>query len=272
MKRFFTMQTHAASRQAYGSPLRTQSAPPHRPLALLLPPPLIAGSRRKSFLRRSFATLIGALFFSLTLAGCLDYEQETWLAEDGSGRMEVHYWMSESMLVWLKDGTLTFNEDSVRHRYAAKGIEVQDVRVFTRAEDSTRHVEAALRFDDITALPACKSFEEVTFRWMREGDVYRFEQSIPIDSGSEEAFLEQFSFVYTYHFPGSVRESNADSISGSTAVWSFKLSELTSSESLTAIVEAPSGQNIWWVLGVVAVVVVLIIVLAVMRRKRKLAV
>jgi hypothetical protein len=216
--------------------------------------------------------LFGVLFFTLILAGCLDYEQETWLAEDGSGRMEVHYWMSESMLVWLKDGTLTFNEDSVRHRYDAEGIEVEDVRVFTREEDSTRHVEAVLRFDDITALPACKSFEDVTFRWMREGDVYRFEQSIPVDSGSDEAFLDQFDFVYTYHFPGTVLESNADSVSGSTAVWSFKLSELASSEALAATVEAPSGQNIWWVLGVIGVVVVLIIVLATVRRKRKLSV
>lgn len=222
--------------------------------------------------RRSAAAVLGMLVFALTFAGCLDYEQETWLAEDGSGRMEIHYWMSESMLVWLEDGTLTFNEDSVRHRYAAEGIDVEDVRVFTRAEDSTRHVEATLRFDDITTLPASKGFEDVTIRWMREGDVFRFEQSIPVDSGSEEAFLEQFDFVYTYHFPGPVRESNADSVSGSTAVWNFKLSELASSESLTAIVEAPSGQNIWWVLGVVAVVVVLIIVLAVMRRRKKLAV
>ena len=228
--------------------------------------------RRTRLPRSLFATLFGTLFFALILGGCLDYEQETWLAEDGSGRMDIHYWMSESMLVWLKDGTLTFNEDSVRHRYAAEGIDVEDVRVFTREEDSTRHVEATLRFEDITALPACKGFEDVTLRWMREGDVFRFEQSIPVDSGSEEAFLEQFDFVYTYHFPGPVRESNADSVSGSTAVWNFKLSELASSESLTAIVEARSGQNIWWVMAVAAVVAALIIILAVMRRKRKLSV
>ncbi|MBN1448188.1 MAG: hypothetical protein JXA28_09680 [Bacteroidetes bacterium] len=225
------------------------------------------------FVRISFVmrTLLPVLLLSV-LPGCLDYTQEATIEEDGSGSMSIHYWMSESMLVWMKDGSLTFNEDSVRHRYSAEGIDVQSVEVYAREEDSTRHVAVGLQFEDINNLSACEAFKDVTFRWMREGDVFRFEQTIPVNSTSDEAFLERFTFTYTYTFPGEIRESNADSLSDGRAVWEFKLSELGTAEKLTAVINARSGVNVWWIVGVTGVVVVLIVVLTVARRKRGLTV
>lgn len=212
---------------------------------------------------------IAATFFSLLcLAGCLNYEQHTVLEEDGSGSMSIHYWISEQMFMWMKDGTLSFNEDSVRLQYTADGITIRKAHTESVAADSSRHVWVSLEFDDITLLSECRGFEKLDFIWQREGDVYRFEQSLPAASESDEAFLDEYSFTYSYEFSGRVRETNADSVDGNTAIWVFPLSQMDSDLTLTAMVEATSGGSVLWVVGIMAAVLILIFVTHLLRRRR----
>ncbi|MBR9977294.1 MAG: LPXTG cell wall anchor domain-containing protein [Bacteroidetes bacterium] len=205
--------------------------------------------------------------FLLFFSGCLNYEQDTRLREDGSGSMDIHYWVSENVISWFSgDGMLTFNRDSVYAQYEAEGITVHSVRVENRDSDSTRHVHVSLAFDDITALPACAGFREMKFSWLREGDVYRFIQELPVSSGSEQAMLDRFTFTYRYDFPGDLRSANADSLDGSHAAWVFQLSDLHEGRKLEAVIVAGSGTNVWWVLAVLAVVLIAAIIFY---RKRK---
>ena len=212
---------------------------------------------------------IAVLFLLLLpLAGCISYEQDTQLNEDGSGSMQIHYWIAEDMLSWFKEGNLSFNEDSVRAQYSAETITVESVRSETRAADSTRHVFVTLSFDDIRRLPECSGFKDLDVKWMREGDVYRFVQTLPTASSSTDGMLDSFTFTYRFDFPGELRECNADSIDGSHAVWSFKLSELSKQQRLEAVVVASSGSSIWWIFGVLGVVAVLAVVIMVVRRRK----
>jgi hypothetical protein len=203
----------------------------------------------------------------LTLQGCLNYEQKTTLEENGSGSMEIHYWMSERMFMWMKDGTLAFNEDSVRKQYDIEGITIQSARTVSEAEDSTLHVWVELAFDDLTRLPECKGFKDLTFLWQREGDVFRFEQGIPMANNAEDSFLDDFAFTYTYVFPGTIRECDADTIDGNRAVWVFPLSKLNADVRLTATIEASSGRSVYWVMGVIAIVLLLVLLTIRLRRK-----
>lgn len=206
------------------------------------------------------------ILLPLLIVGCINYEQNTELNEDGSGSMEIHYWIAESVLSWFNSGALTFHEDSVRAQYASDGISIDDVRIETRDSDSTRHVHVALHFDDINKLSAATGFKDLDVRWMREGDVCRFVQTLPATSTAEDGMLEEFTFTYRFDFPGEIRESNADSTSGSDAVWIFKLSEMDSARKMEAVIVASSGSNVWWIVSIIAVVVIAAIVLM---RKRK---
>jgi len=213
---------------------------------------------------RRLAALTTLLFL---LQGCITYEQHTTLEEDGSGSMEIHYFISEKMFMWMKDGTLAFNEDSVRHQYAADGITVESAHTASQASDSTRHVRVRLAFDDITRLPECRGFEKLTFLWQREGDIFRFAQDIPMANDTDNEFLEEYTFTYSYVFPGTIRECNADTVEGNRAVWVFPLSQLNSDVQMTAIVEASSGKSVYWVLGVMAVVLLLTFLIIIRKRK-----
>lgn len=207
------------------------------------------------------------ILLPLLIAGCINYEQNTTLNEDGSGSMEIHYWISESVLSWFNSGALTFHEDSIRAQYASDGITVEDVRVESRESDSTRHVHVSLQFDDITKLSRSQGFKDMEMKWMREGDVYRFVQTLPATSTSEDGMLDEFTFTYRYDFPGDIRESNADSSDGSNAVWVFKLSELDSARKMEAVIVASSGSNVWWIVGIIAVVVLAAFVFMRMRKR-----
>lgn len=217
---------------------------------------------------RFLRTIAFPALLLVLIAGCISYEQDTQLDEDGSGSMQIHYWISEDMLTWFKGGNLSFNEDSVRAQYRAEHITVESLRSETRESDSTRHVFVTLSFDDIRRLPECPGFKDLDIKWMREGDVYRFVQTLPAASSSGDGMLEHFTFTYRFEFPGEVRESNADSLDGSLAVWSYKLSDLSEQKQLEAVVVASTGTNIWWVLGVLGVVVVLTLVIIVVRKKK----
>lgn len=209
-----------------------------------------------------------AALLLLLLPGCLNYEQEATLSEDGSGSMEIHYWIKEQVYLWMDEGSLAFNEDSVRQQYVAAGVEVVSAETYTDAADSTRHVKASLLFDDVRELSDCRGFKDAAFLWQSEGDVYRFEQKMSPTMRSSDDLLAGYTFSYTWEFPGAVRESNADSVDGKRATWIFPLSDFDSDVTLTAMIENESGSRVDWVLSVLLVALILTFIFRFLRRRR----
>jgi len=209
------------------------------------------------------------MLLPIVFCSCLNYEQHTILSENGSGSMEIHYWIEESILSWMEGGKLSFTEDKVREQYEGDGVSVQRVEITTEAADSTRHVRVSLSFDNIAALAGVRGFKNNSFEWMREGDVYRFEHVLGPTNNSDDSSLDQFTVRYSYRFPGEIRESNAVRIDESTALWEYKLSDLGREHVMTAVVIAKSGSNTLWIVGILAVVLALAMLFRAIRRKQQ---
>lgn len=217
---------------------------------------------------KSWKLSAAALITLLLLPGCLHYEQETTLDASGSGSMRIHYWSSEQTLSWMENGDLSFDEERARTQYEGNGVQVTNVAVETQASDSTRHVRVDLDFDSIEKLGSAKGFSGSSFAWKGDGDTRAFTHTITPRGGTGDVSLDAFTVRYIYHFPGEIVECNADSTDGSTAVWTFPLSDLSKPQKLTATIAVSASNGVTWVLGVIGVVVLLIIVIAVLRRKK----
>lgn len=209
-----------------------------------------------------------AVILALLLPGCLNYEQHTVLSEDGSGTISIHYSIAENVMSWMESGNLAFTEDKVREQYKGDGVDIESVSITTEAEDSTRHVRVDLSFNDFAELSKLQSFRNMEFKWLREGDVFRFSQKLGANGSSQDASLDAFKVKYSYEFPGDILQSNADSTDGRKAFWVFNLSEMNKDHVITARISAGSGSSVMWVLGVIGVVVVLIVIFAVVRRRK----
>jgi hypothetical protein len=205
---------------------------------------------------------------TILLAGCLNYEQHVVLSEDASGSLTVHYSIAENVLSWMDGGNLSFTEESVREQYTGEGVDIRSIRITTEAEDSTRHVRVELEFSDIAKLSALRGFRNNDYRWLREGDVYRYIHAIAASSSSGDPSLDAFTLRYRCEFPGDIVESNADSLDGRAALWTFTLAELNSDQEMTALVHVESGGDVIWVLGVIGSVAALVLLIALLRRKR----
>ncbi len=209
-------------------------------------------------------TFFLCIFLSFLLSGCINYEQFTTLRTDGSGTMEIHYWINQDIASSMTQGDFAFDKESVNKQYEALGVEVKDVRIESNAADSTKHVRVKLKFSDITQLSKASGFKSSGFEWNHAGSKITFKQNFHVNSGSSESMgLDKFTFTYTYNFPGDIVSTNATTYSGRTAVWKFKLSELSTDRSLIAVIAVSwfSAKNIVIALVVVLAVLILFIVL-----------
>jgi hypothetical protein len=214
--------------------------------------------------------LNAALFFLLVVfGGCLNYEQTVTLDADGSGSMEIHYWLSESTVKWFSSGsTLGVNKEDVNKQYEGEGITVKEVKIENRVEDSTRHVWVKLKFNNLTSLSKVHGLKDYKYEWRRNGDTALFVQKTDQTESTDMMGLDKYTVTYTYKFPGNILTSNATSVSGSTATWKYKLSE-SGKRTLTAkILVQETGFWRWViVLGILGAVVCMIVFIAKRRKK-----
>jgi hypothetical protein len=214
--------------------------------------------------RSTLRSYLLTFLFPFFLCGCINYEQSTTVQTDGSGTMEIHYWISEDLASTMTQGNFSFDKGSVNKQYEAIGVEVKDVRIETNSADSTRHVRVKLHFSDIRQLSKAKGFNSSGFEWNREGNRISFKENLHSGGGNSEPLgLDKFNFTYTYKFPGEIVSTNATTFSGNTAVWKFKLSELSTDRSLIAVIAVSwfSSRNILIAAGVIFAVVVLFFLL-----------
>ena len=217
-------------------------------------------------LKQKFTYLI-SFILPLFVLGCINYEQTTTIKSDGSGSMEIHYWINESIALTGSQGNFAFDKENVNKQYEAIGIKVKDVRIESISADSTRHVRVKLDFADITQLSKAAGFKSSGFEWTRDGNRITFKQNHHTSGENSESFgLDKFTFTYVYTFPGEIISTNATSFSGRRAEWKFKLSDLSSDRSLIAVIAVSwfSPRNII----IAGAVFVMVIALFILLRKR----
>lgn len=190
----------------------------------------------------------------LSCAGCINYEQETYLNEDLSGRIEmcfsinaregfrafaqeakdapeVKQLMTDMADKAAMDMKVEIKEKDVLGIFNIDAITKKDSRKFSK--DGITYSYFTIEFNDITKL--YKSKKRVTLAEDRNGNiVYKEYLEAPKNgekegaetAGSPEMF-RGFHFKYTLHMPGDIISANTDRIDKNTAVWDLPLNKVT---------------------------------------------
>ncbi len=180
---------------------------------------------------------IKLLLFLVTIAvtGCLNYVQEVVLYPDGSGTMQIDYWMKlpdeESRVVAEKIGL--FNPDSVKKEFGSDYTKIESVTVFTDSTDSTTHTVIRLSFERIDSLNNVKAFADAQFVFRKEssGLIY-FSQFIPPIATGFGIDASKYHVVYKYTFGGKIINHNAKKVDGRTLVWDYALADIGSGKTI----------------------------------------
>ena len=217
------------------------------------------------------ARLAFALLVSLSLTGCINYEQETFLNEDMSGRIEIHMFanpkpMTEAIIKKVNEDakfSLNLDESLSKATYKMKfDVKEEDLlkefnreaiksKSFRKAEkDGISHFYLTVEFDDIRKLFADKDVVSVTED--RNGLITYTQFFVPLreDKDKKEGktaetpqeFFKGFGFRYILHMPYDIVSANADRVEKNTAIWELPLEKVANNKDfyMTASVK---GRN-----------------------------
>lgn len=165
----------------------------------------------------------------VTFNGCLNYYQEVTLYPDGSGKMQIDYWMrfeneeSEKVV----DNLGIFNPDSIRSGFQSVHSKVENVNVYRDTTDFTTHAIIDISFTHIDSLNKTKIFSEYSFSFVEKtGGQIVFSQFIPPIATGFGIDASTFTVTYKYTIPGDILSHNAHQVSGKSLTWRYNLSEI----------------------------------------------
>jgi hypothetical protein len=173
--------------------------------------------------------IISSLFFILLISGCLNYNQNVTIYPDGSGKMQVNYWMkytdTSSVATILK--LEIFNPDSIKKQFTSKFVKFLNIQTYADSTDSTIHAVINLNFSNIDSLNTVPAFAQSNFK-LEDGASGQkiFSQFIPPVTTGFGINANQFRVTYIYDIRGEIITHNATSKSGNILTWSYNLAEI----------------------------------------------
>lgn len=184
--------------------------------------------------------LFGLAVVAVLAAGCINYDQEMVIKEDGSGTIGVHY---ESYDPTGEYGVprLSFTEKEIKDEYSGPGIKVRDIELVVSDEEEGGPAEATyyIDFEDIADLngrgvfavkDAATGADKITqvFSLVETADATTFTQTCSLNMDVEDASeLADYEFTYALTCPDEVTMTNGRvRLDGRTVVWKFSLPEL----------------------------------------------
>jgi hypothetical protein len=174
-------------------------------------------------------TLLTLLLISVFIPGCINFNQDTQIYPDGSGRMKIHYWMSlpDSESVKAMNNIGIFREDSIRSEFFSPYIKITNVRVYSDSTDSTSHAEIEFTFPHIDSLNHTRAFSDANFS-LKDGAAGQkiFSQFIPPIATGFGIDASAFHVKYTYKFSGEIITHNAVSRQNDRLSWQYSLAEI----------------------------------------------
>jgi len=190
---------------------------------------------------RKAGLLITAAVWILSLSGCIEYREEISLNKDGSGTLAFDLGLPQHTSIDEEE----INELSIVSLCdSVEGVQVINSSTYEVDEITWIHVDA--EFDDVVLLNDIRNewFGKIYLKEDDKGD-YVFERMISMsDTVSTDfskfgrtlkyAFLGQYSWIYTVHFPTELLGSNAplmrtDTLSN-TVTWEYNLASLINEE------------------------------------------
>jgi len=218
-----------------------------------------------------------SLVLSLIFAGCLDYQQEVSLYPDGSGIMNIRYWMKiqDSSALSSVNQINFFNRDSLKQSFKSKFISikdtVKDIKTFYDTTTKMYHVDIKLYFTHIDSLNKTRPFAESNFS-LQDGAAGQkvFSQYIPPASSGLAIDASHFQVTFIYSFPGEIIAHNATKVDEKKKlyIWSYSLNELGKGKTISVTYRAfklkETPNWIFWLSGTVFFIVIIFLF-----RKRK---
>ena len=201
------------------------------------------------------AKLIFTVLILLLCSGCINYEQETFLNEDLSGRIEIHMFVNPKSAMDAvlkkadKDAKLPFNLDEglseatykmkfdVKEEDLLKEFNKEAIKnkSFRKVEkDGIAHFYLTVEFYDIRKLFADKDVLLIT---EDQDDFITYIQFFVSPKKAKDKkedktadlspeFFKGFSFKYILHMPQDIVSANTDRIYKNTATWEFPLEKI----------------------------------------------
>lgn len=203
-------------------------------------------------------TFIGLITFAVILAaGCINYDQELVLNDDGSGTVKIRYTSDDAAGAQLTP-VLPFSEEDIIAEYSGSKITVSGIEVFVPGEEEEGPCEAkySLEFGNIADLnghgifavkdyTGTKDAMPQVFTIYEASDMTTFTQTCTLNADVEDTTgLEYYKFTYSLTCPSTVTLTNGEVKSdGLTVTWSYTLPELVKNPVEMYAVYGESGGN-----------------------------
>lgn len=171
--------------------------------------------------------IVSVLFFSLS--GCLNYIQDMTIYPDGSGKLQINYWMdynvSENIPVIESLGI--FNSDSIKKEFTSDFTTVTFVEAKADTSDSTLHAIIHLDFTHVDSLSKLKVFSQYEFS-LKDGASNQkiYTQFIPPITTGFGIDGSKYSVTYNIDFRGDIITHNATYKIGNLLSWTYSLPEI----------------------------------------------
>ncbi len=252
-------------------------------------------------MRRYIISGIAILFAAFIVGGCVTYDQDLYIAKDGSGVVKVYYSMinfdtGEGMGtdVDVVPPSFSTDEREIREMYSGDGIDLKDVKI--KSDESLDEVYLLIEFDNVLDLNGHGVWDEnqVIGTRIEDGNLLFIQDISNPDArtltAEEKQLYDSYVFGYVLHLPNEIIETNGLRGKDNKSVyWEYPLSVVESNSHLQmhASCEAPpeyrssrtggaagliSGVSLFAVIGCCAflfLVVIIIIVVVLVKRKKK---
>jgi len=188
---------------------------------------------KKTFLISLFITSV------LFLAGCVNVNQKTKIEKDGSGSINLHYWTKMKNVKNKQElGGFGFEESKVKSKYSSSNNSVKDIKVEEKLDDSTKHVNVTIDFDDLNKLNSATGFQKVTPTWKEGKEGTEFSYILKKDtSAAKNMNSSKYELVYEFEFPDDVLETNGIK-DGNKVKWERTLKDLKEDLEFTATIKS----------------------------------
>jgi len=232
----------------------------------------------------------------LLVLSCIEYEEEMWVNNDGSGKIKMKISMPKFLSEYETEGEgiSSFDGENVKKKFEEiDGLTLIDSKSYE--EDEKNVIEMVVKFDSFEILAKANEEEDNKLfigdiKMEKDGDgriVFKRTVSMEDSSKSEAdkeseklmaAMFGQYKFSYIVHFPNKVIEANTsdDNIDQklNTVKWTFPLTSIISApQEMVATLDAAEGANDrfnWLTIGIgVVIVFILISIISMVVKKRK---
>jgi hypothetical protein len=203
--------------------------------------------------------------------GCINFEQKTYLYPDGTGKMEIHYWMKalDSASLNSISSLNIFNSDTIKQEFNFTFLNNLDVNCYVDSNDTTINTKIMFEFSSIDSLNIIRTFSQNHFS-LTDGAAGQkvFSQYIPPITSGFGIDSQNFIIRYIYNFHGDIISHNATSTDERNLIWEYNYAEIGRGKTISVtfkpfkIKETPE-----WIY-ILAAIVLTVVIFYLFRKKR----